>query len=493
MSVDLSRGRGLPGRLRTRPRPAALRPAVRRRRRRGGAGRRRRLPQPGRRLRLGPGARPPIADQPAGRRAARVRGVRRRRAGDDRPGARALRLAGRRQQPATAACRSPCRCPIPRRARRSGWAPTRRRRCRSPRSWRPPRIASRPPIAAVAAHPWLARATGYCLAAVRALGPEPARDGAGVRRPVPGRGGAPPRGRGAGRDPAPPRSGGRRCCTWPAVPTTSSCARSTSPRSPAAPPAACSTPGVVEAELERLAAGQQADGGWAVDFDSYSPAADPRVARAPHRPGARAAARQRAALSAPAQAGRRMATRKSASGVNGRRSQVDSSRSGAQPVARGVGEEVVELVAAAGSEADRRPAAGPQVRQQPAQHLAPGATAPGTSSRCPRTRSRRTARRCPRAGRSSSARSPTVQRAPGCPASASAIRTGSTSTPTTSCPSDARCPPTRPCPQPASSTRDPRATIASTSPGLAHDVHALGGQVLPPLDVRRPSAAGSPR
>ncbi len=33
------------------------------------------------------------------------------------------------------------------------------------------------------------------------------------------------------------------------------------------------TPAVVEAELDRLAAGQQADGGWTVDFDSWSPAA----------------------------------------------------------------------------------------------------------------------------------------------------------------------------------------------------------------------------
>jgi len=32
-------------------------------------------------------------------------------------------------------------------------------------------------------------------------------------------------------------------------------------------------PAVVEAELDRLAAGQQDDGGWTVDFDSYSPAA----------------------------------------------------------------------------------------------------------------------------------------------------------------------------------------------------------------------------
>ena len=30
---------------------------------------------------------------------------------------------------------------------------------------------------------------------------------------------------------------------------------------------------MVEAELDRLAAGQQDDGGWTVDFDSYSPAA----------------------------------------------------------------------------------------------------------------------------------------------------------------------------------------------------------------------------
>ncbi|RBY75940.1 hypothetical protein DQ239_15635 [Blastococcus sp. TF02-09] len=32
-------------------------------------------------------------------------------------------------------------------------------------------------------------------------------------------------------------------------------------------------PAVVQGELDRLAAGQQADGGWTVDFDSYSPAA----------------------------------------------------------------------------------------------------------------------------------------------------------------------------------------------------------------------------
>ena len=56
--------------------------------------------------------------------------------------------------------------------------------------------------------------------------------------------------------------------------------------------------------------------------------------------------------------------------VNGRRSQVDSSRS-APSRPRGVGEEVVELVALSGAEADRGPPVGPHVRPQSAQHLDP--------------------------------------------------------------------------------------------------------------------------
>ena len=42
---------------------------------------------------------------------------------------------------------------------------------------------------------------------------------------------------------------------------------------PAVRPARLFSDAVVEAELERLADGQQPDGGWAVDFASYSPAA----------------------------------------------------------------------------------------------------------------------------------------------------------------------------------------------------------------------------
>jgi hypothetical protein len=42
---------------------------------------------------------------------------------------------------------------------------------------------------------------------------------------------------------------------------------------PGGPAGELFAPAVVEAELDRLVAGQQDDGGWTVDFDSYSPAA----------------------------------------------------------------------------------------------------------------------------------------------------------------------------------------------------------------------------
>ena len=42
---------------------------------------------------------------------------------------------------------------------------------------------------------------------------------------------------------------------------------------PAASVRALFADGVVDAELDRLAAGQRDDGGWEVDFDSFSPQA----------------------------------------------------------------------------------------------------------------------------------------------------------------------------------------------------------------------------
>ena len=43
--------------------------------------------------------------------------------------------------------------------------------------------------------------------------------------------------------------------------------------SPGGPARTLFAPAVIEGELERLAGAQQPDGGWRVDFDSYSPAA----------------------------------------------------------------------------------------------------------------------------------------------------------------------------------------------------------------------------
>ena len=171
---------------------------------------------------------------------------------------------------------------------------------------------------------------------------------------------------------------------------------------------------------------------------------------------------------------------------------MDSSRSGAQPAAAGVGEEVVELVAPAGAEADGRAAAGRHVRPHPAQHL---------DARALRQERHHVARAhdrverlgdAPRrAGPARPGRRP-ASAAPGCSASAAAISTGSPSTPTTSCPTDARWPPMRPWPaarvQHARAARQHRVD----RPGLAHQVHALGGEVRATAGCRRPSAPGSP-
>jgi hypothetical protein len=126
---------------------------------------------------------------------------------------------------------------------------------------------------AVAAHPWLARATDHCLDAVRMLGPEPhamvlacaaqfldaaapvvpaAVDLVDALRPH-----VPPDGLvhvAGGADDEFMRP-------LDFAPLPGAAARSLFGY------------GVVEADLERLADGQQPDGGWAVDFASYSPSA----------------------------------------------------------------------------------------------------------------------------------------------------------------------------------------------------------------------------
>ncbi|MDK3255178.1 hypothetical protein [Blastococcus capsensis] len=126
---------------------------------------------------------------------------------------------------------------------------------------------------AVAGHPWLARATEYCLAAIGGLGDDPHAmvlafsaqflDAAVPAEPratelveqlrshVPADGLVHVAGGAEGEFMRPldfaPLPGG--------------------------PARGLFAPDVVEAELDRLAAAQQPDGGWSVDFDSYSPAA----------------------------------------------------------------------------------------------------------------------------------------------------------------------------------------------------------------------------
>jgi hypothetical protein len=133
------------------------------------------------------------------------------------------------------------------------------------------RVAAADP--AVAGHPWLARATAYCLAAVRDLGPHPHAmvvaftvqllDAVAT---------------------ADPEAARLIEVLRPHVPDdgllhVAGGADDEFMRPldfapfPGGPARALFAPTVVEAELARLAAGQQPDGGWAVDFASYSPAA----------------------------------------------------------------------------------------------------------------------------------------------------------------------------------------------------------------------------
>jgi hypothetical protein len=126
---------------------------------------------------------------------------------------------------------------------------------------------------AVASHPWLARATGYCLSAVRELGSAPHAMVLAFAAQLLDAAAA-----------STPEAAELVDELRPYVPTdgllhVAGGAEDEFMRPldfapfPGGPARSLFAPGVVEAELERLAHAQQPDGGWPVDFDSYSPAA----------------------------------------------------------------------------------------------------------------------------------------------------------------------------------------------------------------------------
>jgi hypothetical protein len=133
------------------------------------------------------------------------------------------------------------------------------------------RVAAHDP--AVAAHPWLERASRYCFEAIDALGSAPHAialsfavrflDAAYDRYPA-----APPLlarlARFVPETGLVPVEGGSEGETMRALNFASV---------PGSPASALLGAGVIEAELDGLAAQQQDDGGWTVDFASYSPAA----------------------------------------------------------------------------------------------------------------------------------------------------------------------------------------------------------------------------
>jgi len=136
------------------------------------------------------------------------------------------------------------------------------------------RVARHDP--AVAAHPWLDRATTYCLraAAELALRPEPFAlelafavrllDLAAARYPAAAEL-LPVLGRHIPADGLLPVAGGKEGETVRPLDYTPD---------PAGPARSLLAPDVLTSELRRLAAQQRPDGGWEVDFSSYSPAAE---------------------------------------------------------------------------------------------------------------------------------------------------------------------------------------------------------------------------
>jgi hypothetical protein len=125
---------------------------------------------------------------------------------------------------------------------------------------------------AVAGHPWLARATAFCLAAIADPGPAHPMELAFAVQFLDAAAGSEP-----GAADALER-------LRPHVPAdgllhVTGGAEDEFMRpldfapSPGGPARTLFAPAVVDSELERLAAAQQPDGGWSVDFESYSPAA----------------------------------------------------------------------------------------------------------------------------------------------------------------------------------------------------------------------------
>ena len=133
------------------------------------------------------------------------------------------------------------------------------------------RVAAHDP--AVAAHPWLARATDYCLAAIDALEGAPFAIALAAAMQF----------LGAVHDVRPEAAAllerlGRHIPADGQVPVTGGAedemmrALDFAPM-PGRPVRELFSPDTIDAELQRLAGAQQDDGGWRVDFKSYSPAA----------------------------------------------------------------------------------------------------------------------------------------------------------------------------------------------------------------------------
>jgi hypothetical protein len=127
--------------------------------------------------------------------------------------------------------------------------------------------------ASVADHPWLARATEYCMGAVRDLGPEPHAMVLAFAAQLLDAASA-----------TTPGAANLVDALRPHVPAdgllhVAGGAEDEFMRPldfapfPGGPARSLFAPGVVEAEVERLADAQLPDGGWRVDFASYSPAA----------------------------------------------------------------------------------------------------------------------------------------------------------------------------------------------------------------------------